>query len=288
MDRLLATGIDLTTSTLVLALVSLGLAVVFGLVRVINMGHGAMLALGAYLAWSLTGAGWPFPLAVAGAAVGVAAVGFVFEYLVIRHFYGRLFDTLLISWGFYLVVTELIKVVWGSTLKSVPNPLPGSIAIGGAGIGRYEAVVCVISVLLLTAAGAVLYRTDVGLRVRAMIGNREMAQMLGVDAPRLYRGVFVAGSALAGLAGALIAPLFSIEPDLGTLWLVRAFFVVTVGGLGAIVGGTVVGSALIAGGTVVFSVFSPQVFAQTVVFALAVIALRARPTGLIGRTAVRA
>lgn len=283
MDRILSVGLEIGSATLILVLVSMGLALIFGLVGVINMGHGAMLALGAYLAWTLTGQGLPFPLAVMLATVGVGMVGLAFEVLVIRHFYEHPFETLLISWGFYLVVTELIKVMWGSTLKNIRNPIPGTFSIGGAGIGRYEAVVCIISLLLLLGTGFVLYRTSVGLKVRAMIQNREMALMLGVNAPQMYRTVFVAGAAMAGLAGALIAPMFSIEPDMGTLWLVRSFFAVIVGGLGSIVSGTLVGSALIGGGTVVFALVSKQVFAQTVVFALAVIALRFRPVGLLGR-----
>lgn len=283
MERFLSVALEITSATLVLALVSLGLAVVFGLVRVINMGHGAMLALGAYLTWTMVGEGVPFPLAVVAATVGVGFIGLVFEALVIRHFYERPFETLLISWGFYLVVTELIKVVWGSSLKNIRNPMPGTLSLGGASIGRYEAAVCGVSLVLLAATGWVLYRTDVGIKVRAMIQNREMALMLGVNAPRMYRSVFVVGAALAGLAGALIAPMFSIEPDMGTLWLVRSFFAVIVGGLGAIVGGTVVGSFMIGGGTVLFALISKQVFAQTVVFALAVVALRFRPVGILGR-----
>jgi len=282
-ERIISLGLEIGSATLILALVSMGLALIFGLVRVINMGHGAMLALGAYLAWTLTGNGVPFPLAVVLATVGVGLVGLVFEVLVIRHFYEHPFETLLISWGFYLVVTELIKIIWGSTLKNIRNPIPGTFSIGEAGIGRYEAVVCLVSLVLLLGTGFVLYRTSVGLKVRAMIQNREMALMLGVNAPRMYRSVFVAGAAMAGLAGALIAPMFSIEPDMGTLWLVRSFFAVIVGGLGAIVGGTLVGSALIGGGTVLFALVSKQVFAQTVVFALAVLALRFRPVGLLGR-----
>lgn len=283
MDRIISVGLEVGSATLILALVSMGLAVIFGLVGVINMGHGAMLALGAYLTWTLTGQGLAFPLAVVLATVGVGVVGLAFEVLVIRHFYEHPFETLLISWGFYLVVTELIKIIWGSTLKNIRNPIPGTFSIGDAGIGRYEAVVCLVSLLLLVGSGFVLYRTSIGLKVRAMIQNREMALMLGVNAPQMYRTVFVAGAAMAGLAGALIAPMFSIEPDMGTLWLVRSFFAVIVGGLGAIVSGTLVGSVLIGGGTVLFALVSKQVFAQTVVFALAVIALRFRPVGLVGR-----
>lgn len=275
--------VDIISSTLVLALVSLGLAVIFGLIRVINMGHGAMLALGAYMTWAIAGTGVPFVAAVAVATVAVGIVGLLFEWLVIRHFYEQPFETLLISWGFYLVVTELIKIIWGSTLKNIRNPWPGTFSIGSAGIGRYEASVCLFTVAITAALGLVLYRTSVGTQVRAMIQNREMALMLGVNASLMYRAVFVVGAAMAGLAGGLIAPMFSIEPDMGTLWLVRAFFVVTVGGLGAIVGGTLVGSAMIGGATSLFALVAQQVFAQTVVFALAVVALRFRPVGILGR-----
>jgi urea transport system permease protein len=282
-DSIISVALDFIASSLVLALVSFGLAVVFGLVRVINMAHGAMLALGAYLTWALRAEGLPFPLAFLAAAVGVGLIGLVFEILVIRHFYEQPFETLLITWGFYLVATEVIKLIWGSTLKNLRPPITGTFSIGDAGIGRYEAVVCLVSATLLVTAAFVLTRTDLGLRIRAMIQNREMALMMGVNAARMYRSVFVVGAALAGLAGGLIAPLFSIEPDMGTLWLVRSFFAVTVGGLQAIVGGTLLGSTIIGGGTVAFSLVSQQVFAQTVVFALAVLALRFRPTGILGR-----
>lgn len=285
MSQYVAVGLDAITISLVLALVAIGLAIVFGLVRVINMGHGAMLALGAYIAWASVSAGLPFPVAVILATVAVAAVGLLFEVAVIRHFYERPFETLLITWGFYLITTELIKIFWGTQLRSVANPIPGTFSVAGAGIGRYVVFVSVISLLLLASLGILLYRTDVGIRVRAMIQNREMAQMLGVNAPQMYRGVFVIGAGLAGFAGALIAPMFSIHADMGTLWLVRSFFVVIVGGLGAIVSGTLLGSGVIGGATTLFALISKQVFAQTIVFALAVLILRFRPAGLLGRSA---
>jgi urea transport system permease protein len=283
MDQVASVALDALTTSLVLALVSLGLAVVFGLVRVINMGHGALLALGAYITWTCSTWGLPFPVCVLVATVSVAAVGLVFEVLVIRHFYDEPFETLLITWGFYLVVTELIKIVWGTDLRSVPNPIPGTLTVADAGVGRYVALVSLLSAALLVGTGWLLYRTDLGIKVRAMIQNREMAVMLGVHAPRMYRAVFCAGAGLAGLAGGLIAPMFSVEPDMGALWLVRSFFAVIIGGLGAIVSGTLVGSALIGGATTLFALVSKQVFAQTVVFGLAVVALRFRPTGLLGR-----
>ncbi len=283
MESVLAALLDATSATLILALVSLGLAVTFGLVKVINMSHGAIIALGAYLTWDLSGRGLPFVIAVIGAVIGTCLIGLLLEVLIIRHLYERPFETLLITWGVFIVVTEVIKILWGSTLKNLRPPIRGTLSTGGVGIGYYELFVCVVSLLLLVGGGLVLYRTSTGIKVRAMIQNREMALLMGVNAPWMYRSVFVVGSGLAGLAGALLAPMFSIEPDMGTLWLVRSFFVVIVGGLGSLVGGTLVGSILIGGGTALFSLVSKQVFAQTVVFAVAVLVLRFRPTGMLGR-----
>lgn len=287
MGQVLPVVLDVVSSTLVLALVALGLAVIFGLVRVINMGHGAMLALGAYVTWTGSQQGLPFVVCLAVAAFVVGVVGLIFEATVVRHFYDRQFETLLITWAFYLVVTQLIKIVWGTDLHSVDNPIRGTFQLGGANIGRYVATVSLVSLALLATGGWVVYRTDTGIRVRAMIQNREMAMMLGVHASGMYRAVFTVGAVLAGLAGGLISPMYSVEPDMGTLWLVRSFFVVIVGGLGSLVGGTLLGSGLIGGATTVVALVASQVFAQTVVFALAVIALRFRPAGLLGKRGPR-
>ncbi|MFG2464513.1 branched-chain amino acid ABC transporter permease [Streptomyces canus] len=278
-------ALDAISTSLVLALVAMGLAVVFGLVRVINMGHGAMLALGAYITWTLAQHGLPFFVSVIVSALLVGVIGLLFEVVLIRHFYDKQFETLLITWAFYLVATQLIKVCWGTDLHSMANPIRGTFTIGGAVIGRYVAVVSLLSLLLFASAGWVMYRTSVGIRVRAMIQNREMAMMLGIRASAMYRAIFALGAMLAGLAGGLISPMFSVEPDMGTLWLVRSFFVVTVGGLGSLVGGTLIGSALMGGMTTLVSLVAQQVFAQTVVFALAVIALRFRPAGILGKKA---
>ncbi|WP_030614793.1 branched-chain amino acid ABC transporter permease [Streptomyces fulvoviolaceus] len=285
MTQVISVALDAISTSLVLALVAMGLAVVFGLVRVINMGHGAMLALGAYITWTLAQHGLPFFVSVIVSALLVGVIGLLFEVVLIRHFYDKQFETLLITWAFYLVATQLIKVFWGTDLHSVANPIRGTFTIGGAVIGRYVAVVSLVSLLLFASAGWVMYRTSVGIRVRAMIQNREMAMMLGVRASAMYRAIFALGAMLAGLAGGLISPMFSVEPDMGTLWLVRSFFVVTVGGLGSLVGGTLIGSALMGGMTTLVSLVAQQVFAQTVVFALAVIALRFRPAGILGKKA---
>lgn len=283
MSSVISIIVDATLITLILSLAAFGLAIIFGMIGVINMGHGAMLTLGAYLTWATTSIGIPFILSVVIAAVGVGIIGLALEHFVIRHFYDSPFETLLITWGFFLVTTELIKIVFGTDLRNVANPLPNAIDFGIIELPAYRLLIALISIILIGTIGILLYRTSIGIKVRALMQNREMASLLGLDVGYIYKLVFVTGSGLAGLAGALISPMLSVDPYIGNIFLVRSFFVVIVGGVGQILGGTVVGSFLIGGSETVFALFSSQVFSQTIVFALAIIVLRFKPSGLLTR-----
>jgi branched-subunit amino acid ABC-type transport system permease component len=274
--------VDAVSITLVLALAAFGLAIIFGLIGVINLGHGAMLTLGAYFTWACTSAGVPFVVAVVVAAAGVGVIGLLLEHLVIRHFYDRPFETLLLTWGFFLIATEVIKLVFGTDFRNVTNPLPLAFNLGPIAVPAYRTAVAGFSLLLLGATALVLYRTSLGIRIRALIQNREMASLLGLDIGRTYKLVFAAGALVAGLAGALISPMLSVDPYIGNVYLVRSFFVVTVGGLGALLGGTLIGSFFIGGAETIIALGSSQAFAQTIVFALAIVVLRFRPQGVLG------
>jgi branched-subunit amino acid ABC-type transport system permease component len=273
--------IDATLITLILALAASGLAVVFGLIGVINMGHGAMLTLGAYFTWAATTAGLPFIAAVPVAALSVAVIGLILEHVLIRHFYSRPFETLLLTWGFFMVSTEVIKIVFGADFRSVANPLPGTLEFGGLQIPAYRVLVAVLSLVILLTIGIIYKKTTFGLRVRALVQNQEVASLLGQDSAFLYKQVFVAGAFLSGLAGALISPMLSIDPYIGNVYLVRSFFAVTLGGLGRLVEGTILGSFVIGGSETIFALTTSQVFAQTIVFVLAVVLLRFFPRGLL-------
>ena len=275
-------AVDAVSITLVLALAAFGLAIIFGLIGVINLGHGAMLTLGAYFTWATTAAGVPFLLAVLIAALGVGLIGLLLEHLVIRHFYDRPFDTLLLTWGFFLIATEAIKIVFGSDFRSVTNPLPLAFSLGPIELPAYRTAVAGFSLALISAAAFVLHRTALGIKIRALIQNREMAGLLGLDIARMYKLVFASGALIAGLAGALISPMLSVDPYIGNIYLVRSFFVVTVGGLGELLGGTLIGAFFIGGAETVIALASSQAFAQTIVFALAIVALRFRPQGVLG------
>jgi urea transport system permease protein len=240
------------------------------------------LTLGAYFTWAAVNAGIPFVLSVLVAAAGVAMIGLLLEHLVIRHFYDRPFDTLLITWGFFLIATEIIKLVFGSNIRNIPNPLPGAVSLGFQDVPAYRSLIAVITLLLMGGIGFVFYRTGLGIKIRALTQNREAASLLGLDIGLTYKLVFVSGSFLAGLAGALIGPMLSVDPYIGMVFLVRNFFVVIVGGIGQLLGGTLVGSFLIGGAETFFALFSTQTFAQTVVFAVAILVLRFWPNGLLG------
>ena len=274
--------IDTVSITLVLALAAFGLAIIFGLIGVINLGHGAMLTLGAYFTWACTSAGVPFIVAVVVAALGVGVIGLGLEHFVIRHFYDRPFETLLLTWGFFLIATELIKIVFGTDFRNVTNPLPLAFNLGPIAVPAYRTAVAGFSLVLLGATAFVLFRTSLGIKIRALIQNREMASLLGLDIGRTYKLVFASGALIAGLAGGLISPMLSVDPYIGNVYLVRSFFVVTVGGLGELLGGTLIGSFFIGGSETIIALVSSQAFAQTIVFALAIVVLRFRPQGFLG------
>ena len=141
----LTVGIDALSITLVLALAAFGLAIIFGLIGVINLGHGAMLTLGAYFTWATTSAGVPF----LAAALGVGLIGLALEHFVIRFFYDRPFETLLLTWGFFLIATELIKIAFGTDFRNVTNPLPLAFQLGPVDVPAYRTAVAGYSLALI-------------------------------------------------------------------------------------------------------------------------------------------
>lgn len=284
METIISVLVDATLITLILALAAFGLAIIYGLIGVINMGHGAMLTLGAYFTWAATTAGVPFILAVILAALGVAIVGLLFEHIIIRHFYDKPFDTLLLTWAFFLIMTEVIKIVFGTDFRNVANPLPGAIDFGTIKIPAYRGAIAIFSLLLIGVTAFVFYKTNLGIKIRALIQNREVASLLGLNVSRTYKFVFGIGSGIAGLAGGLISPMLSVDPYIGNVYLVRSFFVVIVGGVGQLLGGTLIGSFFIGGAETIFALFSKQVFAQSIVFLLAIVILRYRPAGILKKS----
>ena len=272
--------IDTALITLTLALAAFGLAIIYGLIGVINMGHGAMLTLGAYFTWAGMGIGIPFVLSVILGGLIVGFIGMILEHLIIRHYYDNPFDTLLLTWAFFLVTTELIKIFFGSDFRTVTNPFPGFIDIGFYKIPTYRTAISILTAIFISITGFVFFKTTTGIKIRAMIQNQEVASLLGLNISLTYKLVFSFGCFMAGLAGGLVAPMVSVSPYMGDMYLVRSFFVVIVGGIGQILSGTIAGSFVIGGLETIVALFSDQVVAQVAVFLVAIIILRLRPQGI--------
>ena len=214
-------------------------------------------------------------------AAAVGLVGLVFEHLIIRHFYDRPFDTLLLTWAFFLVATEVIKIVFGTDFRNVASPIDGAIDLGIYRIPAYRTLVGGLSHPAdprHRASSSI--KTPLGIKIRAMVQNREVASLLGLNVALMYKLVFAFGAFIAGLAGGLIAPMYSVDPYMGNMFLVRSFFVVIVGGIGQLLAGTLFGSFPIGGLETLLALFSDQVFAQIAVFFIAVVLLRFRPQGV--------
>lgn len=267
-----------------LFILAAGLSLVFGMMDVVNLAHGAFYMLGAYIALSvvqLTGSFW---IAMVVAPAALAVVGLVIEPLLLRRLRGRHLDQVLLTIGVSLVIVDLIGQLWGREVRSLSAPpgLAGSIDLVGGAYPVYRLFVIAFGVLLAVAMGLVYRRTSIGTLIRAGVQDAEMLSALGVDIDRLFARTFAAGAALAGLAGVIAAPVFGVQPGMDTdPGLLYSLVVVVVGGLGTL-SGAVAGSALV-GPADTFGKVLFQDVALAVIFAIVALILLLRPTGLLGR-----
>ena len=218
-----------------LLLSAIGLAVIFGMMGVINLAHGDFMMLGAYITTIAATQGVPLVLAILIAALGVAAFGAIVEILVVRRLYGRLLDSVAATWAVGLILSQGMLILTGPSMQGVSSPF-GSFTVGQTSYSWYRVVLGVISLVLLALLYLLFMNTKFGLRARATIEDPAIARALGVDTPRMYTMTFALGSALAGLAGGLFALTATIVPFFGTNYIVEAFVTVIVGGANALVG----------------------------------------------------
>jgi len=276
------------TTAMFLFLIASGLSLIFGVLRVLNFAHGTFYMLGAYGAyqfvqWLGPGPGM-FWVAVLGAALGVAILGGLVERFLLRHLYdrGELYQ-LLFTYALVLVLSDVAKIIWGTQQKGVVRPpeLTGAVSLFGATIPYYNLFILALGLAVAIAFWLVLQRTRLGRLIRAAALDRETLGALGVNVSALYTGVFVLGSFLGGLGGALVAPVRTIVPGMDTEIIVEAFVVVVIGGLGSF-WGTFLG-ALIYGQVLSFGILFFPRFSIFAVFALMAAVLILRPWGLLGR-----
>lgn len=281
-DLIASLGLNAASAILTLALAALGLAIIFGFMGVINLAHGAFFTIGAYTVWFTStelGIGfWPgFVLA----PFVVALIGWVTEVLIIRHLYERLLDTILATWGVALVIGEAIKLLVNAQSKEVGNPIPGGVDLLVTTYSAYRLFLMGVSATVIVAVFILFTRTDIGVRLRAVIQDPTQASLLGLNEERMYQLSFAFGAALAGLAGAAVAPLTTVEPNMGVSYLVQSFFAVILGGAGVLIG-IVPGSVVVAGFTNLGTFFISPVVAQTAVFLLVVVLIIIKPEGILG------
>ena len=264
----------------VLALVAVGLAIVFGMMNVINLAHGEFVTVGAYTAALCSSKFGSFWIGLILAPLVGAVLGLGLEVLLIRHLYKRPLHTIIATLGVSFIAQKLLELTFGPSPMSMGNPLPGLITIGGASYPVYRVFVVGVAILVMSIVLLMYRRSGFGLDLRSAIQNPAVASVLGIDVDRTYRAAFAVGAGLAALAGALIAPIASIVPGMGLYYLIESFFVVIVGGTGTILG-SIVGSAVIGGLESFFSFNVGGAFPQALVLVVAIILVRMRPKGLV-------
>ncbi len=278
----------------ILLLVALGLAITYGAMGVINMAHGEMVMIGAYVTvlcgiWLGTNIFVAIPLAF----IVTALIGLAIERIIVRRLYGRLLDTLLATWGVAILIQQAVRLEFGLSFfgihiaglgpglqnVSVPPVLQGTFMLGGAEINRYRAFIILVTAILTFVTWVMMYRTSFGTQVRAIIRNPKMAAACGIDVSRINALTFAFGSGLAGVAGVMMSGFKTVFPDMGTPMVVDGFMVVVMGGVGSLLGSVlsagILGEidGLVAAGT-------NDILARAVVFGVVIMIIILKPKGL--------
>ena len=269
--------LDIVTTAAILYAVAAGLLIVFGVMKIINFAHGGFLTVGGYSALIVTRLGWNPWWSLAFALVVGMICGAIVERLVMRPLYARPLDAILATWGLGIVVGQVITLEFGREVQFVQSPVSCAMAILGESYSQYRLILVVLAVALAAALGLVLNGTTLGLRTRAVIMNENLARGLGINSGLVRFATFSIGSGLAALAGALITPLSSVDPNMGVPWLVNAFMLVLVSGMSLL---SLALSCLVLGGAqVLVSTYGNPVAGGLTIVVLAALILRFRPQG---------
>ena len=265
-----------------LFIISSGLAVIFGMMKVINLAHGEFLMLGGYATLGALKVGinlWVAIFIVAPIFVGL--VGVALERFVIRRLYGRMIDTMLATWGLSLLLVGIVTSLIGNTTAGISTPL-GNFAIGAYSVSVYTLVIIGVAIVLGLAMRAVLLQTQLGLIARGTMQNPQMADALGISPSRVYSITFAGGAALSGLAGGLLAPLTGVVPTMGSAFIAKAFITV-IGGGPAMLAGLIGASSLFGAINQIAAFLSTPVFGEVALLFAAIVMLRLLPQGITGR-----
>ncbi len=280
MDLVAVTAFGILYTIATLILLALGLAVIFGMMGVINLAQAEFLMVGAYTVLIVTAHGASVWVGIAVAPVVVGLLGLVIERTIIRFLYGRILDTMLATWGLSLGLVGLVTLVFGPTTEGIATPL-GHVTVGEYRLSVYSVFVILMAFAVLGLTYGLFNYTRFGLVARATMQNPNMVSALGVNPARVYMGTFAFGAALAGLGGGVMAPLTGVVPTLGLAFIAKIFITVIVGGPVILLGTTTAGVVL---GLVesLVSYGSTPIYGQVAMLAFAIILLRLLPQGISG------
>lgn len=267
-------ALDVLTAIGVLVIVVLGLAIVLGVLDVINLAHTGFMAVGVYAAVTVTRHGLPFWAGLLGAMLVSAAAGLAVELLVIRRLYDRPLETILATWGLSLVIIQLLTLAYGHNNQALPQPVTGSIG----GYPSYRLLLVLIAAVLVAALAVLLRHTRAGLTIRMVQSNGPLARGLGIRVALIRGTTFVTGCALAGLAGALLGPTQAINPNYAVSLVAAAFLAVLMAG--RTLSGLVLACVVLATVQILFGRLFNPVYSSTAMIGVAVVVLRVRPEGL--------
>jgi branched-subunit amino acid ABC-type transport system permease component len=270
-------GLDIATTAAILFIVSAGLLMVFGVMKIINFSHGAFLTVGGYASVIVAHAGlgwwWSVPCAL---AIGFV-LGMLVERFIVRPLYARPLDAILATWGLGIIVGQIITLIFGRGVQMVASPVDGAVPFLGTQYSAYRLILVGVAVLVALALGWLVNGTRLGLQTRAVIMNEALARGLGISSARVRFMTFCTGAALASTAGCLITPLASVDPNMGVPWIVGAFMLVLVSGSSLV--SLAVASLVLGGAQVLVSTFVNPVLGGLTIAVLAAVLLRFRPEG---------
>jgi branched-chain amino acid transport system permease protein len=283
MESALSAAFEILSFGAIIVLVVLGLGIIASMMGIFNFAHGEFVLLGAYTVYLFHTWGLPVWLGMLVAPISVGAAGFVAERLVIRRFYGAPIAAILATYALGLSIREAVRGLIGGLYYAVPEPLSGSISVGGVELSEWRLAIILITALVVVGSCLLLNDTTFGLRMRAALENPALARASGISTTTMYALTFTLGAALAGLAGALMVPIFSLFADLGLRFLIMGFLAVMLGGVGTFEG-PVVGAGVTGALSAIMPWIVLPVLADVLVFAIVIVIVKFRPEGLITGT----
>ena len=263
-----------------LFLVAIGLVIIFGLLDVVNMAHGELIMIGAYCGYVCNSMlHLPFFISLILAFIFSGLIGMIIEHLLIRKLYGKVAETLLVTFGLTYVLQQIVRSIFGPEERLVKIPIEGSLELGSITVPYYNLFLIMMALVVLGATLILINKTSYGMQLRAITQNRQMSQCLGIDTAKIDKMTFAYGCALSGLAGALIAPISSVTPTMGITYVVDSFLVVVLGGLNSIVG-SLFGATVIDESVTLMAGYMSQITAKLLIFIVIIVVIRFKPEGL--------